>query len=116
MSSFKSIFPPLLFAENSECTGMPKQMTLEDYAIAMGFTPFKEEFVNDFNEITHGLICREDGYRHYIIGYSKQRNQIQEIRLLYLDKDFDEVDELQRQPLRLRPGVKLALRVEEEEA
>lgn len=136
----------ILFAENGDCEGMHKQMTLADYAVAMGLEPFTEnEFVDDYNDIMQGMISKEDGYRHYIIGYSKARDQITNIRLLYLDKDFAEVDSCdlmgyvvpdfasltnmdytetdtvdmenqERHPLKLKPGVKLALRVKEEEA
>ena len=136
----------ILSVENGDCEGVPKQMTLRDYAETMGFSPFaEEEYEVDFDNIMQGLITKDDGYRHYIVGYSAQRSEIQAIKLLYLDSDFAEVDsrdlmeyivpdfatltdvnyeneseqaeeeKQQRRPFKLRPGVKPALRAKEEE-
>lgn len=138
----------ILFAENGDCEGFPKQMTLAGFAESMGFEPFTtEEFTNDFNTIMQGAVNETDGYRHYILGYTAMRSEITEIRLLYLDKDFAEVDSRDlmdyvtpdfasltnsdfnvaetddvesdtqhRQPMKLKPGLKPALRALEEEA
>ena len=136
----------ILSVENGDCEGTPKQMTLGDYAEAMGFSTFsQEEYEADFDTIMQGAIGKDDGYRHYIIGYSAKRSEIQAIELLYLDSDFAEVDsrdlmeyivpdfamltevnyenesvqaeeETQQHKLfKLRPGVKPALRAKEEE-
>ncbi|MEE1257301.1 MAG: DUF5986 family protein [Lachnospiraceae bacterium] len=135
----------ILCMENGECEGSPKQMTLADYAESVGLVPFTEDdFENDFNDIMQGIISKNEGYRHYIIAYSVENKEIKEIKLLYLDKDFAEVDsadlmeyvtpdfvaltnsnyvdenthdeeEKHGKPFKLRPGVKFPLRAKEEE-
>lgn len=83
----------LLFAENGNCEGSPKQMTLADYFSSQGLVPFTDdEYESDFNDIMQGEIQLEDDYRHYVITYTAERSEIVDIRLVYLDRDFDEVD------------------------
>lgn len=83
----------LLFAENGDCEGSPKQMTLADYAEFKGLEPFTDdEFYEDFESIMQGTISKTDGYRHYIIGYEVEKSAIKNIRLIFLDKDFAEID------------------------
>lgn len=83
----------ILFSENGNCEGSPKQMTLIDYAEIKGLEPFSaDEFYDDFDSIMQGAISKTDGYRHYIIGYEVEKSTIKDIRLFFLDKDFAEVD------------------------
>ncbi len=85
----------LLFSENREFEGSPKQMTIADYCETAGFVPFTDdEYVSDFDAIMQGAITRSDGYCHYIVAYNVERSEITDIQLLFLDRDFAEVDSL----------------------
>ena len=85
----------LLFSENHECEGFPKQMSLADYGEDAIATPFTaEELEADFDEIMQGVIQRASDYRHYIVAYKAERAEITDIKLLYLDRDFAEVDSI----------------------
>ncbi|MEN6413443.1 MAG: DUF5986 family protein [Veillonellales bacterium] len=80
----------ILYAENSGCQAPVKQTCLD-----LGITQFSsEELEEDYNSITNGLISKEDDYRHYIIAYKSEGNEIVEIILKLLDRDFDAVDEV----------------------
>lgn len=137
----------LLYAENSDCKGTPKQMTIGDFCPDFKMSIFDAEVLDDdFDKIMQGSISKTDGYKHYIVAYTAEHDAIIEIALLLLDKDFAEVDkrdlmdyvnpdfasltgtqyedtedteEEQEQktlPLKLKPGVKPALRAMEEES
>lgn len=137
----------LLYAENGDLEGTPKQMTLGEWCPEIKMTTFDEETLDDdFEKIMQGSISRTDGYRHYVVAYTAEHNAILEIELLLLDKDFAEADKLdlieyvnpdfasltefnydetsdkeempESKPmlLKLKPGVKPALRAMEEEA
>ena len=138
----------LLYAENSDCEGSPKQMTLGDISPDFKMDAFDAEVLEeDFDRIMQGSISRTDGYKHYIVAYTAEHHAIMKIELLLLDKDFAVVDQLdlieyvtpdfasltesqyeeteeleeteqEVKPslLKLRPGVKPALRAMEEEA
>lgn len=83
----------LLYGENGDCEGHYKQMTLADYAISQGKEPFTdEEFTEDFDDIMKGAISMTDGYRHYIVSYVAEHSEVTDIRLVFLDRDFDEID------------------------
>lgn len=134
----------ILFIENGDCEGC-KQMSLfgEDSSV---FSP--EEYAEDFDRIFQGVIDKTAGYRHYIVTYETLSNEITDIQLLFLDKDFAEVDSKSLKEyltpdfaaltsnstednassndkdhnhhkeglLKVRPGVKPVLRVDEMEA
>ena len=138
----------LLYAENGDCKGSPKQMTLADISPEFKVDAFDAEvLLEDFDKIMQGSISRTDGYKHYIVAYTAEHHAIMKIELLLLDKDFAVVDQLDlidyvtpdfasltenqyvdteeieeteknAKPLllKLRPGVKPALRAMEEEA
>ena len=138
----------LLYAENGDCEGTPKQMTFGDISPAFKMDAFEAEVLEeDFGKIMQGSISMTDGYKHYIVAYTAEHHAIIKIELLLLDKDFAVVDQLdlieyvtpdfaaltdsqyeeteeleeteqEVKPslLKLRPGVKPALRAMEEEA
>lgn len=138
----------ILYVENSDCQGTPKQITLGDFYPEIMPTPFEaEELEEDYEKIMQGSISKTDGYKHYIVVYTAEHHTITEIEMLLLDKDFAEVDKLSLMeyvnpdfasltegdydvsetvdgdmeeprtfPLKLKPGVKPALRAMEEEA
>ena len=138
----------ILYAENGDCEGTPKQMTLTEFCPEIKGSTFEaEELEDDFEKIMKGSISLTDGYKHYIVVYTTDHRVITNIELLLLDKDFAEVDKLSLMeyvnpdfasltegdynsgedvadenmsqsrplPLKLKPGVKPALRVMEEE-
>ena len=137
----------LLYAENGDCEGSAKQMTLGDISSDFERDAFEAEVLEeDFDKIMQGSISRTDGYKHYIVAYTAEHHAIIKIELLLLDKDFAVVDRLDlieyvtpdfasltenqyEEPeeleetegevkpslLKLRPGIKPALRTMEEE-
>lgn len=81
----------ILFVENHEYEGVPKQVNLADlYPDSVPFTP--EELEVDYDKIMQGQIDKLDGYIHYVIVYRAERFSINEIRLVLLDKDITEVE------------------------
>jgi hypothetical protein len=137
----------LLYAENGECKGTTKQMTIGDFYPEYKMSTFDVDVLDDdFDKIVQGNISKTDGYKHYIVAYTSEHDEITAIALLLLDKDFVEVDKMdlmdyinpdfasltgtqyegtedmeeeQEQrplPLKLKSGVKPALRAMEEEA
>lgn len=85
----------LLYAENGDCEGSPKQMSLGDIDPDFKMDTFDDEVLEeDFDRIMQGRISSADGYKHYIIAYTAEHHAIMEIELLLLDKDFAVVDQL----------------------
>ena len=79
----------ILYAENRSCKAQFKQMDLD-----FGVTQFdSEELEKDYESINQGLIDKNENYRHYVIAYKSEGDEIAEIVLRLLDKDFDIVDE-----------------------
>ena len=138
----------ILYAENGDCQGKLKQMTLSDICPELKSTFDSEELEEDYDKIMQGSVSRTDGYKHYIVVYTANHNEITGIEMLLLDKDFAEVEKIslmeyvnpdfatltasqyngaeaevaEEEPatkpvlLKLKPGVKPALRAMEEEA
>lgn len=80
----------ILHAENGGCEAQYKQMNL-----GFEITQFDNEVLEkDYDDITHGLIEKDEDYRHYVIAYKSEENEIVELMLKLLDKDFDIVDEV----------------------
>lgn len=65
-------------------------MTLEDFGITIFDTDVLEQ---DFKKISQGMINVEEDYKHYIIAYKAENGEIKDIKLRFLDKDFNIVDE-----------------------
>lgn len=80
----------VLYCENGDCIAQYKQMSLADYGIV---TFDSKELAIDYEKVMGGYISREDNYRHYIVVYEVHRGEITDIRLKFLDKDFDIIDE-----------------------
>ena len=49
--------------------------------------------IQDFEKISQGMINVEEDYKHYIIAYKAENGEIKDIKLRFLDKDFNIVDE-----------------------
>lgn len=80
----------ILYAENKECIAKERQMTLQDFGITMFDTDVLEQ---DFEKISQGLIDRKEDYRHYIVSYIANHEEIKSITLKFLDKEFNIVDQ-----------------------
>jgi len=80
----------VLYCENGACIAQNKQMSLVDYGIV---TFDSSELAIDYEKVMGGHISREDNYRHYIVVYETHRGEITDIKLKFLDKDFDIIDE-----------------------
>ena len=85
----------ILYAENSDCEGSPKQLSIGDlYPDFIGSSFDAEELEEDYDKIMQGSISKADGYKHYIIVYTSDHHTISDIEMLLLDKDFAEVDKI----------------------
>lgn len=85
----------ILFAENGDCEGASKQLSMGDLYPDFVSSPFDaEELEEDYDKIMQGSIDKTDGYKHYIIAYTSDRHTISNIEMFLLDKDFVEVDKL----------------------
>ena len=80
----------VLYVENKDCIAKARQMTLEDFGITIFDTDVLEQ---DFEKISQGMINVEEDYKHYIIAYKAENGEIKDIKLRFLDKDFNIVDE-----------------------
>lgn len=85
----------ILYVENNDCEGLPKQITMEDLYPGLVSSSFDaEELEEDYNKIMQGNISRADGYKHYIIVYTSEHYTISNIEMILLDKNFVEVDKI----------------------
>lgn len=80
----------VLYVENRDCIAKERQMTLEDFGVTIFDTDVLE---HDFEKISQGMINAEEDYKHYIIAYQAEDGEIKDIKLRFLDKDFNIVDE-----------------------
>ncbi len=81
----------ILFVENHEYEGTPKQISLADvYPSFILYT--QDDIEEDYDAIMQGKIDKLDGYTHYVIAYSVEKSSIRSIRLVLLDKDIAEVE------------------------
>ena len=76
----------VLYVENKDCIAKERQMTLEDFGITIFDTDVLEQ---DFKKISQGMINVEEDYKHYIIAYKAENGEIKDIKLRFLDKDFN---------------------------
>lgn len=68
-----------------------KQTTLFD----VGFIGFDEETLSkDYEAIFDGRIGKGEGYLHCVVAYETEHNEIVDIRICFLDKDLDVIDEV----------------------
>ena len=85
----------LLYTENADCEGVPKQMSIEDFCPDFKVKTFDvEDLEEDYDKIMRGRINKKDGYKHYIVAYTAKHHALINIELLLLDKDFVEVDKM----------------------
>lgn len=85
----------LLYMENGDCEGLPKQISLQDLYPEISISSFESDvFEEDFNRIMRGRISGKEGYKHYIVAYTAENHIIEEIEILLLDKDFSIIDRL----------------------
>lgn len=76
---------------NAEFIATFKQMTLEGIEIEK----FEQDVLEkDCESIFNGSINKENDFVHYVIAYETEHNEIIDIKVCLLDKDFDIVDEL----------------------
>jgi len=76
---------------NDKLMAPTKQMTL--FEIESGFD--KETISKDYDSIMQGRINSDDGFRHCVIAYEAERNEIADIRMVFLDKDLDVIEQVQ---------------------
>jgi hypothetical protein len=52
----------------------------------------KETLQEDFESIVASIFAPDEGYVHYIVTYIPSKSGLLDVRLLFLDKDFDVID------------------------
>lgn len=77
----------LLFVENGECEAA--QISLEDFGVVLFDA---QELTEDFISVSNGRINVDKNFRHYVIVYTARHREIEDIEMLYLDKNFNTVD------------------------
>lgn len=83
----------ILYAENGDCKASVKQMSLNEFG-DFGIVHFNsQELESDYDKIMKGHIAADDKYRHYIVAYEVEHNEVIDINLQFLDKDFDVIAE-----------------------
>lgn len=75
---------------NDEFVAPSKQATLFD--LKSGFD--KEMISKDFDSIMQGRVSENDGFIHCVIAYETERNEITDIKIVFLDKDLDEIEQI----------------------
>lgn len=79
----------MLFVENADYDGMYMQECMFEAEDA--FT--SDTYDQDFNLILSGMIENPELWDHYIIVYKANGNELKEIKLVFLNKDFIEITE-----------------------
>lgn len=78
----------LLAVENGDLEGQYRQMTL------YGMDQFEHDTYHaDFDDIVNGFIDASEGYRHCVIAYQAQHDEVTDIKLVLLDSQFAVVEE-----------------------
>lgn len=86
---------PILYVENGDCVGTPRQMTLGDVYPSFQMNSFDSEVLEeDYDNIMKGNINKSDGYKHYVVAYTAEHHVVVDVELLLLDKEFAIVDRL----------------------
>lgn len=76
----------LLYKANGAFEGQGKQLTLMD------IYPFDaEDLEKDYETIVSGRIDSDEKYIHYVIAYEAKNNELIDIQLEFLDKDFNTI-------------------------
>ena len=78
----------LLAVENRDLEGSGRQMTLYDMDQFDHVTYFA-----DFDDIVNGFFDASEGYRHCVIAYQAQYDEVTNINLILLDSQFAVVEE-----------------------
>ena len=47
---------------------------------------------NDYNDIIAGMLNPAEGYRHYVIAYKSEQDALQDVKLEFLDRNFNVID------------------------
>lgn len=135
----------ILSVENGNCQAFSKQMSLGDIDPNFNVYRFDEDVLEeDYNSIMEGKLCVTEEYTHYVIAYTAENHAIKNIEILLLNSDFAVIDRLdllefvnpeftsvfekeredaateehveKSRLLKLKPGIKPALKVMREEA
>ena len=77
----------LLFEENGDYDGMYMQESLFEAEDAFSSDTYEQ----DFHMIMEGMVENPDDWHHYIIVYRAAGNELKEIKLLFLNKEFIEI-------------------------
>lgn len=79
----------VLAIENKGYKPQSEQLTL------FNMDEFTDEILErDYSEIVSGLINPNEGYKHYVISYQAQHDEIIDIKLEFLDKNFNIIEQV----------------------
>lgn len=85
----------ILFMQNGQHEGSPKQITMADCFEGFTNTSFSEDaFEQDYELIMKGRIENAMEYEHYVVLYDSENSQITEIGLYLFDRDFAVVESI----------------------
>lgn len=84
----------LLNIENKSEVAVMRQMTFSDYGISIGTIFTDDEYENDFYKIMEEALSLKDDYRHWVIVYEADHNNLIGLSAMLLDGDFGVVKEI----------------------
>ena len=79
----------VLAMENGDLVGSEKQLSF------FPMEQFEENiYEEDYKSIMGGILNPDEDYRHYVIAYEFERDELQDVQVLLLDKEFKVIDEI----------------------
>lgn len=79
----------ILAIENGDLRGKAEQLTL------FPIETFESDVLeDDYNTIIEGLLDPSEGYRHYVVSYKADRDELIDVNVEFLDKRFNLIDRI----------------------
>lgn len=79
----------ILAIENGDLHGKYEQMTL------FPMEQFEDDVLEeDYKKIVSGVLSPDSGYRHYVVAYAFEKNELLDVNMILLDKVFNTVNEI----------------------
>lgn len=84
----------LVNIENKEEEARDRQMNLTEFGLSVESLFTKEQYENDFMSIMDDALSIADDYRHWIIAYEVEHNNLTSLSAILLDREFCVVEEI----------------------
>lgn len=79
----------ILAIENGDLHGRYEQLEL------FPMEQFEDDVLEeDYKKIVSGVLCPDSGYRHYVIAYTFEKNELLDVNMVLLDRVFNTVNEI----------------------